>query len=122
MDESTFRTLSAKQAVKEVNELSQRLGAPVVFGGDFNSHLTSISYHTLKNGFNSARECCESVTNMEYRTDNLIGYSPEKGTWCIDHVFYSEEGVNAIHFETVISKLCYIYSDHVPISFDFTLS
>jgi len=47
---------------------------------------------------------------------------PPKISGAIDHVFFSKTGVNAVHYETIISEYTYCYSDHVPVSFDFTLT
>lgn len=119
---STVRDDSARQLVKDTKDVSAKYnGIPVISMGDFNSSTKSVVYSVMKEEYYSARDNCPVTVNMPYSTTNSCGESPMEGE-AIDHVFYSKSGVVAKHFETVISPLVYVYSDHVPVCFDFELS
>ncbi len=120
---SSLRAQSASQAARELTELSKEYDAPIIFGGDFNSDGSSSAYSLLRAKFSSARNNCNSKKNMMYATHLGAGGVVVEGDFnsAIDHVFYSKTGVKAIHFETLLAPLTYTFTDHLAVSFDFTL-
>ena len=90
--------------------------------GDFNAFTTSEVYKIMTGQMSSARDNCEKNVNMDFNTPCRLGEIPEKTNRFIDHVFYSNFGITAKHFETVVSPYTYAYSDHVPVLLDFELN
>ena len=121
----TYREESARQLLAAIDEAKKAYpDAAVVAMGDFNNNCESPAYKLLSSQLNSAREKAPSTANMNYQTylGQPLGKAPKKGSEkVIDHVFFSNEGIEAKHFETVISPYTYAYSDHVPVLFDFLL-
>ena len=117
------RNECAKQLLVIVEELQKKFGADaVVSAGDFNANVDSDAYKTMCSGMTSAREKCEKRVNMNFNTENVLGKIPSKSRGYIDHVFYTNTGVTAKHYETIISPYSYAYADHVPVVFDFYLN
>ena len=118
------RQRCATELVEAASTLMKKYGADgVVMAGDYNCNRTSKEYQIMAEGLNSARELAPVRVNMEYMTSCSVGKAPSKtADKAIDHVFYSKTGVNAQHFEAIITPMSYAYSDHVPVVFDFTLN
>lgn len=117
------RNECAKQLLDIVADLQKKYQADVVISaGDFNANVDTAAYKTMKSGMTSARENCEKRVNMNFNTENVLGKMPSKSRGYIDHVFYTNAGVTAKHYETIISPYSYAYADHVPVLFDFYLN
>ena len=118
-----YRCESARQIVAFARELQKRFpGTPVIATGDYNCNYESEAYSILSGGLLSSRENCEKTVNMEYQTCNTLGKIPEVSSkYAFDHIFYSEKGIVAKHFEALVNPATYTYSDHVPVMLDFIL-
>lgn len=118
-----YRCESARQIVAFAAELQKRFpDAPLIATGDYNCNYESAPYEILKSGLTSAREKCEKLVNMEYETCNPLGNIPKVDSkFAFDHIFYSEKGIIAKHFEALVNPYTYTYSDHVPVMLDFVL-
>ena len=90
-------------------------------GGDYNSNLESESHRIMTESLLSARDTAENTVNMNYQTTNGLGKKPTRGKppKVIDHIFYSKTGLTVKHYEVVVSRYSYVYSDHVPVLVDF---
>ncbi len=120
-----YREESARQLLAALDEIKKTYPeAAVVVMGDFNNNCESPAYKLLSSELNSAREKVSNAVNMNYQTylGQPLGKAPKKGSdKVLDHVFYWGAGIDAKHYETVISPYTYAYSDHVPVLFDFIL-
>ena len=95
-----------------------------MMAGDYNSGLSSEAYRIMSGGLLSARDNAEEKVNLQYNTSGALRKPPkiEETPSVIDHIFYSKEGVMAKHYEVVVDKYTYEYSDHVPVFVDFELN
>lgn len=120
-----LRNETARQLSAAISALERRFsGAVALAAGDFNNNYESKTYEAMKQGLLSARDDCEKKVNMQYNTtlgSGNINVLPEVGTRAIDHIFYSKTGMEAKHYETLVSPYTYAYSDHVPVMLDFEL-
>ena len=118
------RTVCAEQLVAKSAELMKKYGATAtVMGGDYNTTPVTDAYKVMQEGMMSARDHAPVKVNMDFATDCGVGQSPSRGAdKAIDHVFYSKTGVTPKHFQTIVSKFAYAYSDHVPVFLDFELN
>ena len=117
------RQACAKQLTEIVADLQTKYNCTAaIVAGDFNAQCTSGTYSIMAKAMNSARDKCENKVNMIYNTENSLGKVPKQTSVFIDHVFYSNSGITAKHFETVVSPYTYAYADHVPALLDFELN
>ena len=121
-----YRQESAKQLVAFSKSITEKYpNAVVIMGGDYNSNLDSESHRIMSEGLLSARDTAEKTVNMNFQT-SLPGVEkrPQRGNppSVIDHIFYSKSGLTAKHYEVVVSRYSYAYSDHVPVIVDFELN
>ncbi|MBR2387978.1 MAG: hypothetical protein IKB02_04345 [Clostridia bacterium] len=118
------RTVCAEQLVAKSAELMKKYGATAtVMGGDYNTTPTTDAYKVMQEGMMSARDHAPEKVNMDFATDCSVGRAPGRGAdKAIDHVFYSKTGITPKHFQTIVSKFAYAYSDHVPVFLDFELN
>ena len=120
-----YRQESAKQLVAFSESIKKKYpDAVVIMGGDYNSNLESESHRIMNESLLSSRDTAEKTANMNYQTTNGLGKKPSRGNppKVIDHIFYSKTGLAAKHYEVVVSRYSYVYSDHVPVLVDFELN
>lgn len=121
-----YRQESAKQLVAFSKSITEKYpNAVVIMGGDYNSNLDSESHRIMSEGLLSARDTAEKTVNMNFQTSLTgVGKRPQRGNppSVIDHIFYSKSGLTAKHYEVVVSRYSYAYSDHVPVIVDFELN
>ena len=121
---NTYREESARQLLAALDEIKKTYPeAACLVMGDFNNNCDSPAYKLLSDSLNSARDHAPSKVNMDYQTylGQPLGKAPKKGSEkVLDHIFY-DDGIDAKHYETVVSPYTYAYSDHVPVLFDFKL-
>ena len=120
-----YRQESARQLVAfEASMRSKYPNAVVLMAGDYNSRLDSEAHSIMSASLNSARDTAEKKVNMNYDTSTSLGKKPGRGNppSVIDHIFYTKtDKITAKHYEVVVSKYSYNYSDHVPVLFDFEI-
>lgn len=126
--DSKYTELYRQESAKQLVAFSERIKtkypkAVVIMAGDYNAGLSSESHRIMSEGLLSARDSAEKKVNINYKTTCSLGKSPARGNppSVIDHIFYSKEGITAKHYEVVVSKYTYAYSDHVPVLVDFKL-
>ena len=120
-----YRQESARQLVAFSESIKTKYpNAVVVMGGDYNSELQSESHRIMTEVLLSSRDTAEKQVNMNYKTSTSFGKKPSRGNppSVIDHIFYSTSGLTAKHYEVVVSRYSYAYSDHVPVLVDFELN
>lgn len=121
-----YRQESARQLVAFSERMTQKYpDAVVLMAGDYNSGLSSESHRIMTESLNSARDTAERTVNMKYDTSMNLASKPGRGNppSVIDHIFYTKsDKIAAKHYEVVISKYSYLYSDHVPVLFDFEIN
>ena len=120
-----YRHESARQLVAFSEKIKEKYpDALVMMAGDYNSGLSSEAYRIMSEGLLSARDNAEEKVNLQYNTSGSLRKPPkiEETPSVIDHIFYSKEGVMAKHYEVVVDKYTYEYSDHVPVFVDFELN
>ncbi len=121
-----YRNECAKQLV-ELIEAKKAIypNAAGIVMGDLNSYLDSDVCRILANDLNSARDTAEKKVNMNYDTDMPnVSVRPGRSSSpkVIDHIYYTKTGITAKRYEVSISPYTYVYSDHVPVLFDFILN
>ena len=119
-----YRHESARQLVAFSEDIKQKYpDALVMMAGDYNSGLDSEPYRIMSESLLSARDYAEVKVNMQYNTSGALRNPPkiEETPSVIDHVFYPKTGPVAKHYEVVVDRYTYEYSDHVPVIVDFCL-
>ena len=118
--------LYRQESARQLSEFSKTIKkkypkAVVIMGGDYNSDLQSESHRIMTETLLSARDTAEKTVNMNFQTTNSYSKKPGKGNppKVIDHIFYTNEGLVPKHYEVVVSRYSYVYSDHVPVLVDF---
>ena len=117
-----YRQESAKQLSAFSKTIRDKYPkASVIMGGDYNSDLSSESFRIMSESLLYSRDTAEKTVNMNYQTTNSLGKKPARGNppKVIDHIFYTNTGLTVKHYEVVVSKYSYVYSDHVPVLVDF---
>ena len=121
-----YRNKCAEQLVALIAE--KQIVYPNAAGivmGDLNSYLDSDVCNILGSSLNSARDTSAKKVNVNYDSDMPnVGIKPSRSSSpkVIDHIYYTKTGVTAKRYEVSISPYTYVYSDHVPVLFDFVLN
>ena len=121
-----YRNESARQLVALVEQMKKTYpDAVAMVMGDLNSRLDSEVYSILSAAMLSSRDTAEVTANMKYETTCNLSSRPARSNTpkVIDHIFYSKDSfLTAKHYEVVVSKYSYAYSDHVPVVVDFAVN
>ncbi|GAB5556398.1 MAG: endonuclease/exonuclease/phosphatase family protein [Schleiferiaceae bacterium] len=104
-----YGTIRSEQ-IHAVRKEIQESPYPVILGGDFNDPPSSYPYQQIHKELEDAYNASGRGLEKTYRIIPI----PLR----IDHLFFSEEAFNAWNYE--VHKVD--FSDHYPISADFTLS
>lgn len=133
MADDYVRLLNSRQLYATVTEMAKKFKVnQIVGGGDLNSPITSSAMKELvKLGLVDAQESSPKTDkratcrDFPVRDANGVyrGVQPElaKSKACIDHIFYSPEGIKPLEFAMDRSQRALDVSDHSPIIFDFII-
>lgn len=118
-----YRHESARQLAAFSESIKDKYpDAVVMMAGDYNTGLDSVPYRIMSESLLCSRATAEEKVNLQYNTSCSLRKAPdvaEAPSSVIDHVFYSKSGLAVKHYEVVVDKYSYQYSDHVPVIVDF---
>ncbi len=118
---SQYHVESVEQLAAEMNRIAEKYNCGVVASGDYNHLASSPAYAYMKKYFDSARDECPEKYNLEYCTWTYFGKAPTVGNGAIDQCMYTRTGLKAKRFEQSVCERTWVYSDHIPIFFDFEI-
>lgn len=118
---SQYHVESVEQLAAEMNRVAEKYNCGAVASGDYNHLASSPAYAYMKQYFDSARDECPEKYNLEYCTWTYFSKEPIVGDGAIDQCMYTRTGLKAKRFEQSVCERTWIYSDHIPIIFDFEI-
>ncbi len=115
------RMYDVKEVLAKKDAIAAEYDIPVMILGDFNFNSTTTPYSLMKNG-----GMIESYSSCEVResfyTGHTLGVMPNSfGGNPIDMCFHTE-GIDANKTQIIVNEHTAFYSDHFPITFDFSIN
>ena len=113
------RIYDAKELLAKIEAIKATYKVPAVTMGDYNFDSTETPYGTLTKGglFDAGKT---SKYKESFYTAHTMGEMPSMDGYPIDQCFYTD-GIYANKLQIVVNEYTIMYSDHLPVVFDFDL-